>query len=675
MRCGQAWESNKTRNEKEGTGNGKTGGLFLYNDMRLSSSKTVWGICVFLVLAVFGIFGQTASFDFVNWDDDQYVYENSHVIGGVTSQNVAWAMKAEHASNWHPLTWVSHMADCQCYRLWAGGHHLTNVVLHAATTVLLFLVFWKMTGDVWPSAFVAIVFAIHPLRAESVAWVSERKDVLSGLFFMLTLAAYVHYVQKPFSHGRYWLVVVLFALGLMAKPMLVTLPFVLLLLDYWPLGRMKAAAPEEKKEEEKVEDVKSAKRKTTKAKGVRGKAKTPPEPEPPKVPEFALPRRILLEKVPLFVLAVCSCAVTIVAQSKSMTELERLPLTTRFANAVVSYVDYLGQFVWPANLAVLYPYSDSKLVVWKVAAAAAVLILISAGALACWRRIPCLAVGWFWYIGMLVPVIGLVQVGRHAMADRYTYLPTIGLCVAVAWAANRIAPSWRYRRIAFGGLSAVIVVALMVCAWQQTAFWRNSETLWRRALDCTTNNSVAHFGLGTAMAMRGATNEAEEQFGIALKIQPDYVLAHNNLGALLLKAGKLNEASEHFETALRLDPKNANAHSNLSTILTATERYDEAIQHYEQALAIAPDNAKDHCNLGVVLSQVGKIGQATDHLSQAVEINPDYLEAQLNLGVALENQGKTKEALPHLQAALRLAEQQGKTTIVESLRAHLSIPR
>ena len=363
---------------------------------------TVSVVCCLLALAVAVVFGQTVQHDFINFDDDVYVYNNPHIAHGLTGHALAWSFSTFHASNWHPLTWLSHALDCQLYGAHnAAGHHLTNVALHAAVAVLLLLLLWQMTGDLWPSAFVAAVFALHPLRAESVAWVSERKDLLCGLFFILTLAAYVHYVRHPFAWGRYLLVLGAFALGLMAKPMLVTLPFLLLLLDYWPLGRMSAL-------------------------------------------ELSSPktwRGLVVEKIPLLALAAASCAVTPLAQRQAMIPMDVVPLSARIANAVVAYVAYIGQFFYPAGLAVFYPYPSEGLPAWKVVLGMVVLVIVSAVALLGRRRMPYLFVGWFWYLGMLVPVIGLMQVGSQAMADRYTYLPQIGLCVALAWAPPNLPPA------------------------------------------------------------------------------------------------------------------------------------------------------------------------------------------------------------------------------------------
>jgi len=421
---------------------------------------TVAAVCGFLLLAVTLVFGQTVGHKFVNLDDNAYIYENPQITQGLTTRGIVWAFTSVHLNNWHPLTSLSHMLDCQLYGLQAGGHHLTSVLLHATVAILLFLVLRRMTGSLWSSAFVATVFAIHPLRAESVAWVAERKDVLSGLFFMLTLWAYVGYSRRSFSTIRYLKVLVLFALGLMAKPMLVTLPFVLLLLDYWPLGRLGQ-------------------------------------------PAASISRRVIVEKLPLLALTAASCVATFIAQGKAVVAIDVIPLPSRIANALVSYIAYIGDLFYPVGLAVLYPYPESGLPIWKVAASAMAVTGISAAALVWRRRFPYLFVGWFWYVGMLIPVIGLVQVGSHSMADRYTYLPQIGLCIAVTWGIAKLAVSWRYRFWVYGTAAALAVLVLMGLVWRQTSYWRDNETLWTHTLACNARNYLAHNNLGVALTGRG----------------------------------------------------------------------------------------------------------------------------------------------------------------------------
>lgn len=582
----------------------------------MHNHRMVLAVCGFLVLAVVLVFGQTVRHGFVNFDDDEYVYGNPRIRSGLTAQGIAWAFTHSHAANWHPMTWLSHMLDCQIYGLKPWGHHLTNVVLHAATAVLLFLVLRQMTGQLGPSALAAAVFAIHPLRAESVAWVAERKDVLSGLFFMATLAAYVGFVRRPFSLTRYLLVVVLFALGLMAKPMLVTLPFVLLLLDYWPLGRFPG---------ESVCD------------GDRAGA-----------------LRLLVEKIPLLLLAVASCVATLLAQRAAIQSIDKISFHSRVANAMVSYVAYLGQFFCPSGLAAFYPYPEGGPPAWKVAAAVLLLMGISGGALFFRRRCPALAVGWLWYLGTLLPVIGLVQVGSQSMADRYTYLTQIGLGIALFWGLADVCRSWPDRRWLYGIGSALVLVVLAADAWRQTSTWVDSETLWTHALTCTARNDVAHNNLGNALFHNGRGSEAAVQYQAALKIKPDYAEAHNNLGFILQERGRLAEAIDQYRKCLEIDPDCVDALNNLGFVLAQSGRVAEAIDYCQKALAIEPEYAAAHVNYAVALYQQGKAGEAIAHWQRALELDPEQTKAHSNLGLVLQEQGRVDEAIDHCRKALEL---------------------
>jgi tetratricopeptide (TPR) repeat protein len=576
-----------------------------------------------LLLAVGLIFGQTGRYEFVNFDDGGYVAENPYISGGLTVRGITWVFTHSHEGNWHPLTGLTHMLDCQLYGLNPGAHHLTNVLLHAATAVLLFLVLWQMTNGFWPSALVAALFAVHPLRVESVAWASERKDVLSALFFVLTLGAYVRYARSPFSRKRYLLVVAAYALGLMAKPMLVTLPCVLLLLDYWPLGRMISPTTEPP------------------ARGGRSS-------------RFSFPRRLVLEKLPLLLLTVVFCGVTLWAQGEAVTPTDRLPFGWRLANALVSCVAYLGQFFWPAGLAVYYPHLRSHLPIWQAAAALVLLGGISAGALACWRRYPYLLIGWLWYLGMLVPVIGLVQVGAQGMADRYTHLTQIGLCIAVVFGLADLTRSWSYRGWVRGVSSALVLAVLMGCAWRQTSFWQDSETLWSHALACTSQNHVAHNELGLVLAGRGRFDQAIAHYQKALEISPDYAETHNNLGVALAGSGQVDSAMAHYQKALEIEPNSAEIHNNLGNALAGRGQLDLAIAHYQKALEIKPDYADAHYNLGNALAGRGQVDSAIAHYQKALEIKPDYAQAHNNLGNALTGRGQVDSAIAHYQKALEI---------------------
>jgi protein O-mannosyl-transferase len=596
-------------------------------ECRVVGRSTVLAVCGFLLLAVALVFGKTVRYDFVNFDDKQYVYENPDLARGLNAQQIARAFTTTRASNWHPLTWLSYMLDYCICGLKPWGYHLGNVLLHAATVILLLLVLWRMTGDFWPSAFVAAVFAIHPLQVESVAWVAERKDVLSGLFFVLTLGAYVGYVRRPFSFLRYLAVVVLFALGLMAKPMLVTLPFVLLLLDYWPLDRM------------------------------------------------ALRWRLLLEKLPLFVLSGASCVATSIAQREVAASLDLIPFSARVANALVSYAVYVGHLVYPMGLAVFYPHPGNQVPVWQVIVALLLLACISVGVLAWRRKAPYLLVGWCWYLGMLVPVIGLVQVGSQSMADRYTYLPQIGLVIGLAWGAKRVLESRpRYVDVCVVA-SALAVAFLMGCAWQQTSYWRDSETLWRHAIACTPPNAVAHNNLGSALDNRERMDEKIAEYREALRLQPNFAYANCNLGVALAERGQIDEAIACFEKALKAWPNYFEAHSNLGKALASRGQFDEAIAHYEKAIKAEPDNAVAYFNLGVALAACRRMDEAMARFQEAIQLRSNYPEAHNNLGIALGQCGRFDEAVAHFNKALKInpdyADAQRNLNMARSLRGKL----
>jgi tetratricopeptide (TPR) repeat protein len=501
------------------------------------------------------------------------------------------------------------MLDCQLYGLNSGGPHVTNVLLHAATVALLFLVLRQMTGALWRSAFVAAVFAIHPLRVESVAWVSERKDVLSGLFFMLTIGAYVRYARRPRSLGSYGLVMVLFASGLMCKPMLVTLPVVLLLLDYWPLQR---AAPAGK---------------------------------------------LALEKLPLLALSAASCVLTLLAQSEAIQSTGTVSLPLRCGNALASSMVYLGQMVWPAGLALFYPYPQKGLPAWEVGLAGTLLAGLTVVAWKERRRRPWLLVGWVWYVVMLLPVAGFIQVGAQAHADRYTYLPQIGIYMAVTWLAAEWGARWLQHgpsRVALGSLMAGIIAVLMFCAWKQTTHWQNNETLWTRSLACTTGNSVAHRNLGTTLLNKGRLDDAIVQYQEALQIKPAYAEAHFNLGNALGKKGRMEDAITQYQQALQIKPDYAEARANLGFALLQKGAMDEAIPQYQQALQINPNCAEARVNLGNALVQKGKMDEAITQYREALQIKPDDEVAHVSLGILLAQTGRAGEAIAHLQKALQL---------------------
>jgi len=569
----------------------------------------VSGVCAILVFLVFAVFGQTIGYGFVNFDDHSYIYQNPVISKGLSLAGIRWAFTHIVVGNWHPLTTIVHMLDCQLYGLWAGGHHLTNVLLHAGCAVLLFLVLREMTGALLRSAFVAALFAIHPLRVESVAWVSELKDVLSGLFFMLTLWAYVRYARGPRSRGRIMMVMVWFALGLMSKPMLVTVPFVLLLLDFWPLDRLQRWSQ--------------------------------------------LPA-LLKEKAALFALTALSCVATVMAQQRAIQQVKDSSLPVRLDNALVAYVVYLGKLIWPSHLVVLYPLIKGGPPVWQAIGGFVLLAGLTAATFLLRRRHPYFLVGWLWYLGMLVPVIGILQVGRQAYADRYTYLPEIGLCIAGVWAAADWAGRNWNRRMLLGAAGTVILAALAIAACVQTTMWRDSETLWTHALESNPENVVARITLGFYYYEAGRPDMAIAEYGAALRIDPTLVEGHTDLGNALLKEGRTDKAVSQYREAMRIDPGYADAHYNLANVLLKTGSTGEAIAEYLETVRLEPSNADAHGGLGNALFQAGRTQEAIAQYGEACKINPEDAIAHVDLGVALCQQGRVSDGIAEYREALRI---------------------
>lgn len=492
-------------------------------------------VYVFLIVATFAVYWQLTGYEFVDLDDSLYITNNPQLKAGLTGQNVIWAFTTDRVGLWIPLTWLSFMLDFEFWGLDPGGYHLTNLLFHIANILLLFLVLNRITGALWKSAFVAALFAIHPLHVESVAWVTERKDVLSTMFWILTIWAYVRYVEQP-TYMKYLLTLFTFVLSLMAKPVVVTLPCVLLLLDYWPLDRFQVDHS-----------------------GVDGNASRQPDINLSTLRSRALP--LILEKIPFLGLAAAVSAVTFVLTEKET--LEFLPIKYRIANSLVSYVTYIVKMIWPHDLAVPYPHPYTSLSIWKAAGAGVILIIISFAVIRAARRLPYLAVGWLWYLVTLVPNIGLVQAGRQAMADRFTYIPLIGLFIMVAWGVPELVKGWRLRRLALGVSASVLLLGLMVCTRLQTRYWKDPIALFTHAVNVTADNYVAHYSLGLALGREGKLEESMKHSYEALRIKPDYAEAHNNLGTALAKQGRLKEAVAHFSEALRINPDYHKARENL----------------------------------------------------------------------------------------------------------------
>jgi protein O-mannosyl-transferase len=605
---------------------------------KLTSRWAFIAVCVCLAVVTWVVFAQTLRYDFVNYDDPHYVYQNARISSGINFANLAWAFSHIHSENWHPLTTITHMLDCQLHGLNAGWHHFTNVLLHCLAVVLLFVTLERMTGALWRSAFVSAVFAVHPLHVESVAWIAERKDVLSAFFFMLTLVAYLYYTRSP-SVGRYLTVALAVVLGLISKPMLVTLPFVLLLLDYWPLGRFEARRS-------------NARRQVL---------------------------QLVLEKIPLIALSAVSSMVTFLAQRGAIGWTEQLPVSARISNALIAYVVYIGQMFWPAGLAVFYPHPENRLPVWDISLAVIVLVGITAAAFVFRKKAPYFVTGWLWYLGMLVPVIGLVQVGWQGHADRYTYLPQIGLYIAVTWAVADLTRSWRFQRMALGAAALVVVGVLSWRGWLQTSYWRDSETLFTHALAVTTNNDVALNNLGIIFLDKGQLDDAISKLQAAIDLRPENAPAHDNLAKALLRKGQVTEAMVHYRKFLEIEPGNVEARNTLGTALIQQGKVREAIDQWQEALAIQPENGNASSNLAWVFatSPEDSIRDGT----RAVELGEKALRISGGkipmihrvLAAAYAESGRFADAIETAQRGAELATNQGNPALAAELESNVAL--
>ena len=545
---------------------------------------------------------------FTSWDDPYYLAENPNVLHGLTWHGVAWAFTSFLNANWHPVTWLSHMLDVQLFGLNAGWHHAESVAFHAVNTVLLFVILNRMTGALWRSAFVAALFALHPLHVESVAWAAERKDVLSTLFWMLGTIAYLWYVRAP-SWWRYATVALCLGIGLMAKPMLVTFPFALLLLDYWPLARTK--------------------QKTWGA--------------------------LVREKVPLVLLVVVVSVVTFIAQRNSgaVRQLGEVSIAFRLENALLSYVRYIGKLLWPTRLSALYPF-PSSIDVWKFIAAVALLATVTFVSIRERNRRPYLIVGWLWYAGTLVPVAGFVQVGYQAMADRYSYIPSIGLFVMAAWGVHELLARRQVRPVVPAIASALVLIGCAVGTYQQVEVWRDGLSLWQHSVDATQDNFIAENSLGFELAQRGRFDEASVLYRDALRMSPGYLLARQNLGLALANSKHFEEAFEQFGIALRAHPENAVLHADFGLALANAQRDSEAVVQYAEAIRLQPDLSKAHARMGNSFVRLGRVDEAIAAYERSLSIDPTSAETHNNLGVALASAGRMDQAVAHFAAAVRL---------------------
>ena len=599
--------------------------------------KYKYFIVIFLIVTSFIAFGRILGNGFTNFDDNIYITENNHIKAGLNSETIKWAFSAIVSSNWHPLTLLSHALDWSLFGANASGHHLINLLLHIGAVLFLFFFLEKTTKSLWSSAFVAALFALHPLRVESVAWAAERKDVLSMFFGMATLYVYALYVEEH-KLSRYFLCLTLFALGLMAKPMLVTLPFVLMLLDFWPLGRwQKALAPVNVPV---AASEKSEKKKTKQRKADSIKEKKISTPLASRSPII---RSLLWEKAPFIFLTIVSSVITIWAQSKggAVASMEKLSFLARVLNATMSYISYIYKIFWPVDLAVFYPYEDPFLQL-PVAGALLILIAITIIVIYTIKKLPFLFVGWFWYLGTLIPVIGLVQVGRQAMADRYTYLPSIGIGIILIWGIGYLLPKEKLRKIILIPAAVIVLFVLTFLTWQQSGYWKNSVELFNHTLHVTKDNYLAHDSLGVALAAEGKIDEAVSHYRAALQIKPNDDTTHYNLANALKKQGADEEAITHYQEAVRINPSYSKAHNNIGVYLEAQLKHDEAIYHYRQALQFDPNNPGIHFNLGMALGRKGAWKEAIESFRTAIYLDPNYNPARLALRRALEIQQRQR---------------------------------
>ena len=610
-----------------------------------SPARRIWltkvSICLALAFGTLLIYSPVRNYQFLNYDDDDYVSDNSHVLGGFTRANVAYAFANFHSSNWHPVTWLSHMADVA---LWGGknpgGHHITNVLLHSISSVLLFLMFSSMTGTMWRSAFVAAVFAWHPLHVESVAWVAERKDILCGLFWILTMAAYVGYAHRP-SGPKYLLVVFLFVLGLMSKPMIVTLPLVLLLLDYWPLNRATLARADMRKW-----------------------------------------WRLFLEKAPLLVFALLVSRLTLSTQVRggALKSAAEIPWQLRISNVPISYMEYLWKTVWPAKLAVFYPLPPA-IPMWQALSAAAALAVLTIAALLLARRLPYLLTGWLWYLGTLIPVIGLIQVGSQAMADRYTYIPLVGLAMAGAWGMNTLLEKTRRPQRLAAFLFVVTTWLMIEATAKEIPYWQDSVTLFRRTIAVTDDNGIAHGNLSSGLLAESKPEEAAIEARKAIQLLPNHPLGYLNLGMAMLMQNRTADAIENLKKALQLLPDWPDTHNDLGGALILTGRVNEAIPHFYETLRLSPDHTPALKALAWIRAtqpnaELRNANEALQLAEKAVRLtngkDPQTLDV---LAAALAEAGRFDEAITTAEQAETKAAEANKPKLADEIRGRVDLYR
>jgi len=592
------------------------------------SKKQMSIVAALLILATFAAYQGVRNNAFINFDDDIYVTDNQIVTEGLTLNGILWAFGFNERGYWQPLTWLSHMLDCELYGLNPTGHHITSLMIHLANVLLLFWTLCRMTGRVYSSAFAAAFFALHPLNVDSVAWVAERKNLLSTFFLMIGFLAYSRYAEKP-SVGRYLVTIIVFILGLMAKPMLVTFPFVLLLLDFWPLRRLKFETPQKFMKKEQ-------------------------QPPAQKKPDFNI-GILCLEKVPFLVLALGAVwlSVSSLQHYDNMVTMDKVPMMLRINNALVSYIGYIGKMLWPFHLSVYYPFPAS-IPAWQTVLAVFLLSAITGTCLLRMNRQPFLVFGWFWYLGTLLPVLGIVQSGLWPkMADRWAYVPLIGLFIMIAWGITDGVKKRLYAKPIMAVVSVVLLAGLIFVTKTQLLHWKNSRTLFEHALRVTSENAVAHNNLGTALLEEGQPVKALYHFEEALRFEPKYAAAHNNIGNALTASDRTDEAIEHYLNSINIDPLNAETHNNLAVALNEQDRMDESILHLHEALRLNPVYADAYNNLGAVYRKKAQLRKAAKCYLEAIRLRPDFVQAYNNLGLLLWNEGRLDDAIHYFNRAVQ----------------------
>jgi protein O-mannosyl-transferase len=623
----------------------------MLNKININPAKQKLIVYVVLTVVTLAVLGQVRQYDFVNYDDDVYITENSDIKSGITPGGLSWAFGTKYFGLWNPLVWISFMLDYQLYGLNAGGYHLTNLLLHILSTLLLFWLFNRMTGAIWRSAFVAAFFAIHPLHVESVAWIAERKDVLSAFFWMLTLCLYVYYTEKP-AVKRYLLVLLCFVFALMSKPMVVTLPIVMLLLDYWPLSRLQSQKIETKTEAVPVAASIGKKKNKLKKEDLKENI------SPPVVRKLSelkiggiIPLWQLREKTPFFILSTIVSVIALYIPKNSSYQV--IPWDTRITNVPVSFLTYLEKTFFPHDMAIFYPLT-AQIPAWQVMGATLLIVIISASVIVLAKRLPYLFVGWLWYAMTIIPVIGIIQIGRHLVADRYHYLPSIGIAVVLAWGIPSLIKSEEARKKILFPAGIAVLAVLAVLTWRQCGYWKNSIELWNHALQVTENNDYAHNNLGTALSDEGKIEEAIDHYNKAIALTPDDADFNNNRGNAYARTGKYQLAIADLNKAISLNPEYMKAYINRGNAYAGDGQYPLAIEDYNQAIRLKPDSADAYYNRGSTYSEAGQYQRAIEDFSETLRLNPDYIKAYTNRGAAYAALGQFQRAVEDYSEAIRM---------------------